>query len=423
VTCARLILAAALLLTFLAGGAAASVSKRRAVEFAIALEAVQTTTWTAHGSYAWCSNSTQRLPYDGSGRVTLHLSLASDARGAAAPAAPLYLAATVRGTAQRSGSYVEHDAAVTDRPPGCPALDTADTAAETGGCGRRPTALAVALESGVLRSKRSTALPSDSCPWLGDLHLDGSNEPPPAILGHAETYDGLVPLALGRLSTPAAPRFAPATAARHSTQIWHVTIPGGTLAVTTTTQVRLRVALLPLIEPGRSIAGIRLGETLAELRRASGPYGGFALPDSADQTNGEHRWEWSLQVATPYLDDQGNRLYEDVYVSAPTHGDTAIATHRPPPPNARVTRIGSVSQVEVTPEGIGSNSTLAELRRAYPRGHLLVFGGPIAWLVEGPGRHRTAFMLYHGVVQDVQIGCPQTNPVERGAPVDDAAPC
>jgi hypothetical protein len=67
--------------------------------------------------------------------------------------------------------------------------------------------------------------------------------------------------------------------------------------------------------------------------------------------------------------------------------------------------------------------TLADLRRAHPHGKLVVFGQPIACVVTGPGRHRTAFMLFRGVVQDVQIGCRQTDRTQRGAPVDAAALC
>jgi len=185
----------------------------------------------------------------------------------------------------------------------------------------------------------------------------------------------------------------------------------------------------PLIEPGRSIAGIRLGETLAELRRTTSRSGGMSIGDDGDLVDSDHRWEWHVDAGTPYLDAHGDRLYEDVYVSAPA-GDARSApahrigvTHAQPPANARVTRVQTVSDLEATKEGLGRRSTLAQLRHALPHGHLLVFGSPIAWLVDGPGRHRTAFMLYRGVVQSVQIGCPQTDPAQRGAPVDDAALC
>jgi hypothetical protein len=185
----------------------------------------------------------------------------------------------------------------------------------------------------------------------------------------------------------------------------------------------------PLIEPGRSIAGIRLGETLAELRQASRPYGGVGIGDDGDLADSVHRWEWNVEVSTQYLDTQGNRLLEDVEVSAPAgsaHSSSAhrlVVTHAPPPATARVTRVQTVSDREVTKDGLGEHSRLAQLRRALPHGRLLVFGSPIAWLVDGPGRHRTAFMLYRGVVQSVQIGCPQTDPTQRGAPVDAAALC
>jgi hypothetical protein len=185
----------------------------------------------------------------------------------------------------------------------------------------------------------------------------------------------------------------------------------------------------PLIEPGRSIAGIRLGETLAELRRTTSRSGGMSISDDGDLADSDHRWEWHVDAGTPYLDAHGDRLYEDVYVSAPagrarsTPAHRMVVTHARPPASARVTRVQTVSDLEATREGLGRRSTLAQLRHAFPHGRLLVFGSPIAWLVAGPGRHRTAFMLYRGVVQSVQIGCPQTDPAQRGAPVDAAALC
>jgi hypothetical protein len=94
--------------------------------------------------------------------------------------------------------------------------------------------------------------------------------------------------------------------------------------------------------------------------------------------------------------------------SSPAH--RIVTTRRPPPANARVTRVGTASTLEATNEGVGTGSTLADARRTQPHGHLLVFGVPIAWLVDGAGRRRTAFMIYKGVVQSVQIGCRQTDP-------------
>lgn len=185
----------------------------------------------------------------------------------------------------------------------------------------------------------------------------------------------------------------------------------------------------PLIEPGTSIAGIRLGETLAELRRTTRSSGGLAIGDDGDLADSDNRWEWHVDAGTPYLDAHGDRLYEDVYVSAPagsarsTPSHRIVVTHARPPASARVTRVQTVSTLEATADGIGEHSTLAAVRRAEPHGHLLVFGSPIAWLVDGPGRRRTAFMLYRGVVQSVQIGCRQTDPSQRGAPVAAAALC
>src|SRR5690348_9768583 len=127
--------AAVLLLALAAGGAAAFAHQKRMVEYAIVLDAVQTTTWTAHGSYAWCGISSQRLPYDGKGQAILRFALPADARAGLPPGGPASFAATVPGTVQRSGSLVEHDAAVTARPAACPQLGTADEAVDTSGCG------------------------------------------------------------------------------------------------------------------------------------------------------------------------------------------------------------------------------------------------------------------------------------------------
>jgi hypothetical protein len=107
--------------------------------------------------------------------------------------------------------------------------------------------------------------------------------------------------------------------------------------------------------------------------------------------------------------------------ASPAH--RIVVTHKAPPASARVTRVATVSTIEVTKRGIGQGSTLAEVKRAQPHARLLVFGGPIAWLVDGPGRRRTAFMVFHGVVQSVQIGCRQTDRSQRGAPVDTAPLC
>jgi hypothetical protein len=401
--------------------AAASGSPRR--EFTVALDAVQTTSWTAHGSYAWCADSADRLPFDGSGQATLRLALPAGARGAAAPGAAVSLATTLTGTVERSGSYVERDGAVTSRPLDCPALDTTDAAAGTSGCGQRPAALAVTLSAGTLRSQPAQTIPS-GCPWMTDVHEDDSPDTPGAILDHVETSDALAPVALAGLAAPRAPAFTPVSVPQDQTQSWTLAIPGGTLTVTTTTQVHAQLALLPLIAAGQSIAGIRLGETLGELRRATRRTGGLEIGDEGDLEGSTHRWDWHVGAGVPYTDARGNRLYEDVWVSTPAgRARRNAVTHRRPPAGARVTRVGTVSTVEVTKDGLGEGSTLADLRRALPHGRLLVFGNPIAWLVNGPGRHRTAFMLFRGVVQSVQIGCRQTNPAQRGAPIDEAALC
>jgi hypothetical protein len=390
--------------------AAASAHHARPVEYAVSLTAVQTTSWTAHGSSAWCDASAQQLPYDGSGQATLRLSLPADARLALVPGGAPSFAATLTGTVARSGSLVSHDAAVTSRPLECPPLGGGDDAEDASRCGQAGASLDVALSAGSLRS-RPVASPPPGCPWMADV-------PDADVTGHPEAYDGLAPTALPSLRIPGPPSFAPSSASATATQTWQ----SGALAVTTTTQIQAGIALLPLIQPGRSIAGIRLGESFAELERASRPYGGASIGDVGTLVDREHRWEWDAIAAVPYIDAAGERLHENVWVSAPAGSARSPITHRRPPADARVTRVETTGSVETTSAGVGEGSTLAAVRRAQPHGHLLRFGGPIAWLVDR-GRRRTAFMVFRGIVQSVDVGCRQTDPKERGAPVDDAAVC
>jgi hypothetical protein len=180
---------------------------------------------------------------------------------------------------------------------------------------------------------------------------------------------------------------------------------------------------VPPIVPGRSIAGIRLGETYAELTRSAKHYGGSSVSDLGLVNAFDHRVAWSVEVGVPYL-YRGDYLAEDTIVSIPA-GSQKLWTHKPPPPSARVARVSTVSPIERTPSGAGWHSTLAQLRRLEPRGHLYVEPGgpPLAWLVEGPGRRRTAFMLFKGIVQDVVLGCRQTDPKQIGAPVAEDLVC
>jgi len=179
---------------------------------------------------------------------------------------------------------------------------------------------------------------------------------------------------------------------------------------------------VPPIVPGQSIAGIRLGETYAELTRNAKHYGGWSVSDLGDVDSFNHRVSWSLEVGVPYL-YEGDYLFEDAVVSAPA-GSLKLWTHKPPPPTARVSQVSTTSPIERTKNGSGRHSSLAQLRRNEPRGHLYRPGGvPLAWLVEGPGKRRTAFMLFKGIVQFVVLGCRQTDPKEIGAPVAEDLVC
>jgi hypothetical protein len=58
-----------LLLVLAAAGGSDAAGKKRAVEFAVGFDVVQTTSWTAQGSYAWCDSSAQRARVRADDRV------------------------------------------------------------------------------------------------------------------------------------------------------------------------------------------------------------------------------------------------------------------------------------------------------------------------------------------------------------------
>ena len=165
---------------------------------------------------------------------------------------------------------------------------------------------------------------------------------------------------------------------------------------------------------------------LAALAAAAGPGATgpkrvveFAISLAAVQTT-----SWTAHGAYAWCDSSAQRLPFDgsgqatLRVALPAGTDDAFAPGGPAALGATLT-----GTVETTTGGVGAGATLADARRTQPHGHLLRFGGPIAWLVDGPGRRRTAFMVFRGVVQSVDVGCRQTDRKERGAPVDDAAVC
>ena len=411
-------LAAAVVLVTLTASAGAR-DPARFVEYAVSLSGTQTTTWTSHGAVRWCSAATQLLGYDGSGQQVVDFRFPKAVAAPLQPGRPPSVQARATITVKRTGSVVAHDAAVTSRPAGCPSLPTTDTPAQSAPCRSRSATVDV-LVSTSLRSAHSVS-PTADCSWLGELLPDQTLDIPSGALSHPEALDGLIPLALPHFDAPGEPRFSPSKTRSSTSQSWSVTVPGGSLSVKTTIAAQASVVLVPLIGPGRSIADNRIGETYAELTRRSRPYGGWSASDLGTATNIDHRFTWYIQVHVPVV-YQNDYLVEDAVVSAPAGG--ARTTTKPPPPTARVSQLSTVSTVEVTQSGSGSQTTLAQLHRAEPRGHLVKNGAfPIAWVVDGPGKRRTAFMLFRNVVQNVIVGCRQTDPHQPGAPVSDDLVC
>src|SRR4029078_2535368 len=114
---------------------------------------------------------------------------------------------------------------------------------------------------------------------------------------------------------------------------------------------------------GRVRGGIGRGGPLGDRDGRRSRSGGMSIGDDGDLVDSDHRWEWHVDAGTPYLDAHGDRLYEDVYVSAPA-GDARSTpahrigvTHAQPPANARVTRVQTVSDLEATKEGLRGRST------------------------------------------------------------------
>jgi hypothetical protein len=378
----------------------------RYLPYTVTLQGTQTTTWSVRGTRTWCAGSGLKVAFDGSGKQVLTFRLpAVTAVGIAGNGlADLDGALTVHGS--RSGSASLHYAAVTDRPAACAPPPAADVSVDTSQCG----ALAFSLPVGIrlagtkpllLTGSKRDAAPD--CPWLvGAIDDDASWSSPQGISKHQEAVNGLIAL-------DASPLAAPGSGRAHGSAAWNVAVPGGMLTVSTSTNVTARSRLVPTVVSGVSIAGVRYGETYAALVRQARPYGGLSLPDSGFDRNGRTTWQ-AIDVRVPLKYPRLGYDRISVDVVAPTrgpHGPGTVVSH-PPPPDARVTYMQTRSSLEVTSDGIGGGSTLADLKRA-GRGKVWVvhgqFGSTIQWYIDGPGSRRTAFSLYKNIVQGIQIGC------------------
>ncbi len=406
-------------------GAGTAAARTRVVEFHIAVSATQTSSWSAGGAREWCAGQPSlTVPYEGSGSVAIHASGETTFPFAlgSRPAVHLELSSAI----DRAGAFVEHDGSVSTQPLECPPLPEADSPAEAGGCGHETGMLPADIfgrgPPGVRLTTKPGSTPTLGCPGIASVLIDAGAELTSAD-AHPESKDALQPITLTGLLAPRTAPFAPTAATGHASSSWKTSLPGGSLSVNTTSEARAGISLVAMISAGRGISNIHLGETYSALRRGAAHLGGLSVSDSGLLDSDKHHWIWPVDVHVPQLETQGGNILERTWVSTPAGPHSGPLRHGPPPAGARVAQVSTTGTYEVTPTGAGEGMTLSALRRAEPHGHLIYFGRPIAWAVEGPGRHRTAFTLFRGTVQSVEVGCRQTDPHQPGAPVSDDRIC
>ncbi|HXD55506.1 MAG TPA: hypothetical protein VN618_12175 [Solirubrobacteraceae bacterium] len=392
------------------------------------MSGTQTTSWSASGTREWCPSAAPNVPYDGSGSATIHVSGSETIP--LAVGSPPTLPINLRATIERSGSLVEHFGALAGKAPECAMPTTGDQAAETSGCGRSAGSLPALISARGLPAARLTTSvhigPGSDCPWIASVESPseaGFSTFSAAVDSHQEALDGLQPISFPGLLAPREPPVAPVAAAGHASGSWQVALPGGALKVSATSEAQATIAPVAMIVPGHGISTIHLGETYGALRAGSARFGGATVSDSGMRAGDGRHYTWLVEAGVPELEVHGGNIHEGAWISAPAGSHRGPLWHGPPPAGARVAQVSTTGTYEVTATGAGEGSTLASLRRSEPRGHVIYFGRPIAWALDGPGRRRTAFILFGGVVQTVEVGCRQTDPTQRGAPVSDSAVC
>jgi hypothetical protein len=389
-----------------------------AIAYKLTIDGEQVTTWTASGALVWCDTSTQQVPVDGSGTETLTFRLAKPAGVSLRAGQPFEFGGQLTMKAERAGTLTKRWSTVTDRPaPRCARLVTpvVDEAARTAGCGVFGYRMPVEIRSAAGAPAVVSDDPSvtrwsglQECPWLAtDIDEGAALASPPEDV--PELAGGLLVTALApALRAPARLDGKPLVATATATKAYSATAGGVTLTATTTVRLSVRLEsvlkVTVAIKPGRSIAGVAPGMSAPKALRVSGTkvgpanwqggnYGGVQGPDITYwQAVGP---ELTVQIA-------------------------ARGRHRgKPPASAVVVWIRTSGLTRVTPDGIGYGSTPAEVKRAYPKGTFLDYGSGFGfWVVDGPGRRRTAFefsgLLKGKPVRVIVLGCrpPPGQPLE-----------
>jgi len=386
-----------------------------AIAYRLTIDGQQVTTWTASGVVVWCESSTQAVPIDGSGAETLTVKLAKPAGISLRTGQTLSdFQGQLVARAERTGSLTKRWSAVSDRPAACTrfAPPVADEIARTTACGvfgyRLPVSLGMAAAAPALvADEPSVDRWSDvqECPWMArDISQGG------ALTGSAggdvpEVRGGLLAAALApALRAPKRIDGKPLVATATATSTQSATTEGVTLTATTTLRLTVRLESVLKIEvsikPGKSIAGATLGMSAPNALAATGARPGGANWDGGGSGPNQTYWQAVGRGVTVQLVAPGRHRGE-------------------PPASAVVVWIKTSDRTKVTPAGIGFGSTPAEVKRAYPRGTFVRYGSAFGWwLVDGPGRRRTAFEFSRtgggNPVRLIVLGCrPPGNPPLR----------
>ena len=364
-----------------------------AIAYKLTIEGEQVTSWKSSGGVIWCPSTGGLVPVDGSGTETLTLRLAKPAGVSLRVAQPFAeWGGQLTVKAERAGTLTKRWSTLTERPATCGKFvaPLADETARTAGCGVFGYRLPVSFATIAGRQFLVSDDPSvdrwsgvQECPWMArDISEGGASTGSPGAGELPEVRGGLFAAALApALRAPARldGKSLVATATATSTQ--SATTEGVTVSATTTLRLTVRLESVLKIEvtikPGKSIAGVSLGMSGPKALKATG-----AKPGPAS-------WEGAGfgGVAGP------NQTYWQAAGNGVTVQMVAPGRHRgKPPASAVVVWVKTSDRSKVTSKGIGFGSLPAAVKRAYPKGTFVRYGGGFGWwLVDGPGRRRTGF--------------------------------
>jgi hypothetical protein len=432
-----------------ASAARAGAPPLSVMRYGVTVAGTQETSWSlADGVDVQGSDPACRAPIEASGHLLQTLSVAKPASltVTTSPTPSVSGIVNLAVASERTGVDTVHWAAV-NAAGGCNRAPRVDDVRSQTRCGAfayhlpirvsaSPATLAVAGDHNWADSAsgRFQGSLNDDCPWveaasgavLGEF---GQNVDPPVLGGGLLEASGNAPdltrLAAGPVAVPVD---ADTTyTATGSGEPW-----AGTMTVHVT--LHLTLTLTPLggedlsIEPGRGIGGVRLGDTLDTLRRL---YPHAAIVRRLDGRPGRTLWLVGVRG--------GGETGLQAIVGV------AGAGAAKPPGSATVreveTTLASFTGSDRgyrTADGIRPGSTFASVRKALPRGRVVVWRRPSdgrsfgSWYVAGPGRvvtefdygqvPRTGRLVAAARGYQLRVGCPGTSRLRQyaGRPALDA---